>query len=192
MNPVSFKGITNVGACAMTRQTNEKNVRVNNCLIAQLTDDFNGKDLTEFESVVKDCNPDNWYRSFPEDYRLIHIMTEYTADISKEIDDPIPKLYVNYHEVPVKNETLPMFSFIAKLTRKIFNMENFQRANDFKYGIIGRLCLLPNCDLALIAKNLNYKFKTFIDTMPFSDDASKRFAKEINKNINRQMKDFLK
>ena len=46
MNPVSFKGITNVGACAMTRQTNEKNVRVNNCLIAQLTDDFNGKDLT--------------------------------------------------------------------------------------------------------------------------------------------------
>ena len=195
MDSITFNGVKNVGACAFSKNIlgTTKSVVKNN-LIMQLTDDFNGKDLTAFEDVIKKCDAKSWYRSFPEDTRIIHIMTTYTRDESKEIESLIPELYLNYNPVPVNKKTLPLFSFIAKLTRRISNMkdEEFVRAADFVYGPIGRICLIPEYDMLNIANYFKYKFKTFMDEVPFSNKSSREFAKEINKNIDTQMRDYLR
>ena len=195
MDGITFTGIKNIGACGFSKTIPKSPYAiVKNSLIAQLTDDYKGKDLSAFEDVIRECNAKRWYRSFPEDNRIIHIMTEYKTDLSKEIENPVPRLFLNYNQVPVNRETLPLFSFIAKLTRRISNMndDEFVRAGDFVYGPIGRICLIPDFDMKAVAKNLKYKFKNFMDEVPFSNKSSREFAQKINDNINTQMKDYLR
>ncbi|MBR6127284.1 hypothetical protein IKQ21_06325 [bacterium] len=195
MNGITFTGIKNIGACGFSRKIpNSEHAIVKNNLILQLTDDYNGRDLTSFEEVIKNCNAKKWFRNFPEDNRIIHIMTEYQTDLSKEVESIYPSLYLNYNPVPVNKETLPLFSYIAKLTRRIFNMKDseFKRDSDFVYGPIGRICLIPEYDMLAIAKNLKYKFRNFMNEVPFSNQSSRQFAEKINENINKQMIDYLR
>ena len=49
INNVSFTGIRNIGAVQFKRKPNT----ISMSLSAILKDDFNGKDLTEFNSVLK-------------------------------------------------------------------------------------------------------------------------------------------
>lgn len=192
---INFLGVKNIGACSITQQIkNTEYARVRKYLIVQLTDDFNGKDLTEFNQIIKNSNSDGWFRNFPEDKRFIHLITEYICDLSKEIENPIPKLILNFKEVPVNKDTLKLFSFIAKLTRKISNMDTSEIVHnkDFKYGIAGRTFLIPNCDMAQIAQNSQMHFKKFMDQMPYSPMSVINGAKAINENIHKQMIDYLK
>ena len=195
MYGVAFTGIKNIGGCGFSRPiAGTSRAVVKNNLIMQLSDDFKGRDLTAYEDVIKECGADYWYKSFPEDNRIVHIMTEYVTDLSKEIENPIPQLFLNYNPVPVNKKMLPLFSYIAKLTRRISDMEDweFKRANDFVYGPIGRICLLPEFDMMAVAKQMKYKFKDFMDDVIFSNKSSTEFAKKINENIKTQMIDYLR
>lgn len=194
MDGITFTGIKNIGGCGFSKKNPNSNyTTVKHNIIAQLTDDYNGRDLTAFEEVIKNCNAKKWYKGFSEDSRIIHIMTMYETDISKEVESIRPRLYLNYNLVPENKETLPLFSYIAKLTRRVFNMKDdqFVRDSDFVYGPIGRICLIPEYDMMAIAKNLGYRFKNFMDEVPFSNTSSKEFAQKINEEINIQMRNYL-
>ena len=195
INNIAFTGIRNVGGCTNTRiLKGSSQISVSNNLILQLTDDYNGADLSEFKKLINKGNTKNWFKNFPGDNRVFHVMTHYGADMEKEFSETVPSLFINYKLVPVERETLPIFSFIAKITRRISNMADseFKRSDDFKYGIIGRIALVAQCDFAEVAKKAKMNFEEFMDNVPFSNDASRETAEVINKNINEQMKDYLR
>ena len=155
VNNVSFTGVRNIGGCTNTRMVRgSSHISVFNNMILQLTDDYNGADLSEFKKLISKCNTTNWYKNFPGDNRVFHFMTNYSADMEKEFSESVPALYLNYQIIPVRKETLPIFSFIAKMTRKISTMKDseFKRSDDFKYGVIGRIALVAQCDFAEVAK----------------------------------------
>ena len=194
MNNITFTGIKNIGACSMSREISPTETNVRHFLIAQLTDDYNGKDLTEYEKTIKLCTSKKWQPGEMTDNRLIHLMTEYSLNPENEFSETVPKLFLNYKLIPEDSKRMPLFTLIAKLTRKIFNMQNqeYAVAKDFKYGILGRMLLMPGYDMQAIANGFNINYYKFMDMVPFNYNSAVKFSKIINEHIKKQMINYLK
>ena len=194
MNNVSFTGLRNIGGCTLYQTTLQQNIyEKQDYLIALLTDDYNGKDLTEFKNVAKLCRDKLGSCTNADDNRFLHIETKTLCNVENEYEKYVPKIFINGKEVPPSRSTIPMFSYIAKLTRRINGMksEEFVYNQDFKYGTAGRTSLVPDYDLGDIVRNFKWKLSEFIEKI-YSADSSCCTAKVVNDNISEIMMDYFK
>ncbi len=124
INNVNFTGLRNIGSCEFQRQPNT----ISKSLSLVLSNDSNGKDLAEFKSVIAKVTPD---------------LEKFRNNISSEIVNVECKssgwhftdaLYLNGEEVKVNDKNLPIFTYIAKVTKKITGMpdNNFIVNEDYK------------------------------------------------------------
>ena len=193
MNNINFTGLKNIGGITIKQQHLFGDFqKQQDYLLVHLTDDYNGHDLAEFKDVVRKCQPDLGACTFGPDNRFIHIMTRTVKETNNEFDIPVPQLFVNNKLVPVTDKTLPLFSYVAKLTKRIQNMDDndFVYNNDFKYGQAGRLFMIDGVDLSNLAAGANISENELMDKL-YSSMSAKQFAKLINKNVQKQMIDYI-
>lgn len=77
----------------------------------QLKDDFNGKDLTDFNNAAKSSDLKNYRNPINQNFLNINIAQNNKKDIFK--------IVINDKELKVKDENLKLISFIAKLLTRI-------------------------------------------------------------------------
>lgn len=124
INNISFTGIRNIGAAQFQRNSNS----VSLSLSAILKDDFNGKDLTEFNSVLKKTFEDQAAKFKNPDYNdLLNV------EFLSKLDADEGKVFVNGSALDVNNHNLPMFTYLAKMTRKIAGLSDPQMPVDTAY-----------------------------------------------------------
>lgn len=155
---------------------------INTNLIVNLTDDIHGKDLTEFRKVFDKCKLSKEFL-FPGDDEFVHIMTSKLGD-----DSYVPHTFLNFKEIPTENSTMPLFTFISKLTKNLSNIsdKDYVVTPSFKYGFGGENYLLPNLGLSSI-KGTNVDVKDMV----YCPETVRAHAKDINNDIFEQMLDYL-
>ena len=136
---VSFTGFKNAGYLTATR-IGEEPVEVYQSNI-QLTDDANGKDLTEFKNVIQKTGG-NFINPINRDFVNIEcVRRPYTDDYGDGVENFI---FLNQREVEVCDKNLPIFSFLAKLTRNIAKKplndfvvnKNYLGSDNCRYGVM--------------------------------------------------------
>ena len=192
-NKINFTGLKNIGACAVKAgHIGGQFEKCNMHLLVQLTDDFNGKELTEFKNIIRNCSPKFKYNKLEGTDDFVNIATRTVTNNEVEFDYNIPQLLINGMEVPAKRKTLPLFSFIAKITKKISQMTNkeFVVNKDFKYGPDGAKYIIPGSDISDLGKSTQ-EHKMIMDKT-YSPEVARFYANEINLNIQKQMEEYLK
>ena len=131
MNNINFTGIKNVGYTQRYYtqkgeyvKTGDEFTEVENehFINFELTDDFNGNDLSEYKRIIRTTDLHNFVN--PVNPNFLNIM------ISKDVvtDNLGPKkdyqIWINDsdRELEIKHKNLAMMSFIAKMLRKAANM----------------------------------------------------------------------
>lgn len=131
MNNINFTGIKNVGYTQRYYtqkgeyvKTGDEFTEVENehFINFELTDDFNGNDLSEYKRIIRTTDLHNFVN--PVNPNFLNIM------ISKDVvtDNLGPKkdyqIWINDsdRELEIKDKNLAMMSFIAKMLRKATNM----------------------------------------------------------------------
>ena len=186
MNNISFTGLQNVGACSVACPV-EGGKRLGTSLLVNLTNDFKGKDLAEYENVMRKCS-DSFDHYFPYDKNFLHVQTQKFVPDDEEFET-VPQLIVNGFPVVPETKTMPLFSYIAKLTKRIIGSAegDIKIANDFKYG--------PDADSYISGVKIsevegNQEQRNFILDNIYSLPAAKYGAKNINNDIQAQMMDY--
>lgn len=114
INNINFTGISNIGFAQFRREPGAKHA-LSSSLSMVLRDDLKGSDLSEFKSVLKKItnSPNEYYfdKSKPNVLNL---------ECYRDRNDSLVMLNGNVLEV--ENKTMPLFTYLAKLTRKILNM----------------------------------------------------------------------
>lgn len=186
MNNVSFTGLRNIGACSFAYNY-EKGKRIGTALLVNLIDDNKGKDFSEYKDVMRKCS-ESFEHYFPEDKNFLHVQTiKYFPD--DEDFETVPQLVVNGYVVPTENKTMPLFSYIAKLTKRIIGSTegDIKISNDFKYG--------PDADIYISDIKISEleasqeRRKLILDNI-YSLPSAKAGAKNINNDIQAQMMDY--
>ena len=118
---VNFTGLSNIGYVKFRRGINHAR-----SISMVLKDDYKGKDLEQFKNVV----------------RKVSVKTgDYLNDVSSDvlniecINSEIGNhVFVNGKYLHANDKNLPMFSYIAKITRQIENMKHSDMVvnNDYK------------------------------------------------------------
>lgn len=181
-NKISFTGYKNVGVFQVLMTDARKNpLVVNTNLLVQLTDDFNGKDLEKFYQITKKCKPHVNIPRFNLDKNFVYISSanSYQEGVGSQI-------FVNGKEIPSKDETLPLFTYLANLTKRIVASAKKKEIvvnNDFKYGEEGRLYLCTNDE---VAKNISDEV---LETM-YDQNNTGQGAEIINDTIAARMEDY--
>lgn len=186
MNNVSFTGLRNIGACSFAYNY-EKGKRIGTALLVNLIDDNKGKDFSEYKDVMRKCS-ESFEHYFPEDKNFLHVQTiKYFPD--DEDFETVPQLVVNGYVVPTENKTMPLFSYIAKLTKRIIGSTegDIKISNDFKYG--------PDADIYISDIKISEleasqeRRKLILDNI-YSLPSAKAGANNINNDIQAQMMDY--
>lgn len=186
MDNINFTGLKNIGFLNIYEKQPQIPfpLRRSNMII-QLTDDYNGKDLSEFKEILKKCATKEESYIFPHDSNFLHL---FTAQYENSID--IPELFVNWIKVPTENKTMPLFTYIAKVTKRIASMKSkdFIVDNDFKYGPDGNEYIFPMKKLTdfIYPENIPRTLD-----MIYSQHSCKYGADKINNDIQTQMLDYL-
>ena len=142
---VSFTGFKNAGFLNVVQPLSNQVILNFN---TQLTDDYNGKDLSEFRAALKKANTGSGYINSvnPE---FVNVM----AVITVEKDGFKNAVYLNNNELEVCDKNLPIFSNIAKITRKvastpfdkfILNQDHLS-SDDLRYGMLLDMDLKEQC-----------------------------------------------
>lgn len=174
---VNFTGIRNIARVEFKR-TNDV---VSKSLSMVLKDDVNGKDLTEFNSVIK---------------KITDTTSHYKNNVNPDVLNiecgkygKLKSLYINGKYIEANDKNLPVFSYLGKLTKKISAMpdKNFYIDKDY---------LMTEADEALIhgvkmSENLPdfIKTKEFIKQF-FEVSYVKKTAKDINNFIQNLMNKY--
>lgn len=181
INNISFTGIRNIGAAQFKRSENT----VSLSLSTILRDDFNGKDLTEFNSVLKRTFGDKASKFKNPDYKdLLNI--EFISKLKANEG----RVLVNGAVVSVNDNNLPMFTYLAKMTRKIAALSDNQMPVDASYKSFYANETLVN-GKTIFPKELSCK--EMQDNMApfFKPDAVRSAANVGNKFIQKMMEIFL-
>lgn len=181
MDKINFTGIRNIGALRI-RIPKDSTELVNTHMIVNLTDDAAGKDLSEFREVLNKCKPVLNNMEFAQNDNFVHVLSASYADGSC-----VPDLAVNHKIIRPETKTLPLFSYIAKLTKRISNIKDneFIVTPEFKYGVEADNYLIPGTKLS----SLGIPNAT---DLAYSAESARMYSKEINNNILEQMMDYLK
>lgn len=181
INNVSFTGIRNIGAVQFKRKPNT----ISMSLSATLKDDFNGKDLTEFNSVLK--------KTFGKDaskFKNPNYNDLLNVEFITKHDTGEGRVLLNGDLVAVNDNNLPMFTYLAKITRKIAALSDDQMPVDASYkGFYANETLVNG--KTIFPKELSCK--EMQDNMaPFFKPDSVRYAANVgNKFIQKMMEIFL-
>ena len=115
INNISFTGIRNIGFIEFSKNFTI-GLSKHKSLSMVLSDDFNGKDLTEFLDVIK---------KIPRTQTgYLHQSSKNMLNIECATLNGEKLLSVNGRAIEVNDEHLPMFSYIARLTKKIAAMKD--------------------------------------------------------------------
>ena len=87
-------------------------------LTVQLTDDYNGKDLTEFKNAIVSSDLERKYPN-PIGNDFLHIAVEKEDYQKGYLKNSKVSYYVNGEEVKINDKNLKFIGFVAKLLKKI-------------------------------------------------------------------------
>ena len=79
----------------------------------ELTDDYNGKDLTNFKRAVMKADTENGFNDFNINFLQLHIAKPNTKEFGKF------KIFLNDSEVEIKDENLGLLSFIVQMLQRV-------------------------------------------------------------------------
>ena len=154
-------------------------------LLVKLTNDKFGNDLDAFEQTLALCTPDLDSFHFIHDKRYINIFTE------KPYHSTIPsKLFLNLEKLPIRKNTLPMFDFLAKLTKKIAKKpdEEFIYTDKFPMCDAGDLFIMGDTRISEISKNQRDYIDKTLDV--YNPKIVRQIAQAINNGIQEQMENY--
>ncbi len=123
INNISFTGIRNMGVAQFQRNADSMSLS----LSATLKNDFDGNDLAEFNSVLKKTFGDKAAKISPSYNDLLNM--EFVSKFNSDEG----KVFVNGAHVEVNDHNLPMFTYLAKMTRKIAGLRDEQMPVDTAY-----------------------------------------------------------
>ena len=192
MNTINFTGVKNIGGLsAISPDMAHQRVVSNNFLLVNLTDDYNGKDLTKFKEIIRKCNPMIGSFTNEQNSNFVHIAYTSVRNPEDETGQTRSNLRINGKKVILKDENLPLFSFIAKLTGRISDIddEDFVLNRDFVTGPEARELIIPGADIAEIAKDKNLDLEEFLDHI-YSPQVTRCNAQVINQGIQKMMVDY--
>ena len=114
VNNITFTGISNIGCINFKREPGAKGA-LSKSISMVLRDDLKGKDFSEYNQVLHRItkSPSDFYFK-PDEKNILNI--ECYSDRNGDV------LMLNGNVIEPENKTMPIFSYIAKLTRKIANM----------------------------------------------------------------------
>lgn len=175
INNINFTGIRNIGSMQFQREgcNMAKNLSMTLC------DDVHGKDLQEFKDVLQKITGGCFKN---EDHsQLLNLECLPTTDGRRFLS-------VNGVVLEEKDENLPMFSYIAKLTRRISEMPKKDMVvnNDYK-NIAGRETLIAGIEI----ENYDELVENGTVEQIFDKDWVKDAASKINKFIEKMMYSYL-
>ena len=152
-NKINFTGLKNTAALQFIKCNTVNNEKIiNTNMLVQLTDDFNGKDLTEFYDVVKKCKTLGFeIPRFNLDKNFIYLSCQKSSNTSY-----LPNLYINGKRLASKNATMPMYSYIMKLAKRVSKMaekNEIEVNKDFKYGEDAPVYINPFNEIKLELNN---------------------------------------
>ena len=124
INNISFTGMRNIGVAQFRRSENTFSVS----LSAILKDDFNGNDLTEFNSVLKKT-----FKNNASNYKNQDTPNLLNVEFLAKLNENDGNVFVNGHKVDVNDNNLPMFTYLAKKTREIMGLSDNQMPVDTAY-----------------------------------------------------------
>ena len=183
MDKINFTGIKNTGFMhTKVIHPNYMRALQRNYLLVQLTDDYNGKDLAEFKETVKKCQPELGECVFPYDSSFVNIFTQ------KWDDNDIPRLFVNFKEIVPSRSTMPLFSYIAALTRRLADIPKVEINRCFKYGPDGDKFMYGDVNLSEIVRD-SAQLENALQSI-YNVKSVNAGAKLINNDIQEQMYDF--
>ncbi len=111
---INFTGISNIGFINFRREPGAKGA-LSRSLSMVLRDDVKGKDLSEYKLVLrKITDSPSDYHFDPDSPNVLNV--ECYSDRNGDV------LMLNGNVIEPDTNTMPVFSYIAKLTRKIANM----------------------------------------------------------------------
>lgn len=170
MNNISFTGIKNMSYCF------DKARDFNDVITKErwLNVELSGRDLHKFRKAFKKSNLDKRWYTNPIQDNFLNINTYSTPS-----EDAIA---INNNLLEVNDETLPMFTELARLTRKILNKENRELICDEKY---------LNSKSFNTALFMDKEFDDLTSTRFHMPDYIKKGAKSINNVIQRIMEKYL-
>ena len=102
---VNFKGFKNIGTLGPAKSTGAKDVL--NIFNMQLTDDYNGNDLSEYKKVIS---------NHPE---LINTVNPYFMNLISFNFNGKEGLFLNGKKLPLNDDNLDVYSFVVKAFKKI-------------------------------------------------------------------------
>lgn len=120
IRPINFTGIKNAGYASVNTYT-ENGEKSRTILNMQLTDDKNGKDLSEYKMIL------NNYPSLMNDINDEFVNVEFESE--NQGPYVIMQAKINGNPIPVHNKFLPLLNFAKKLVNKVANF----KPKDFKY-----------------------------------------------------------
>lgn len=178
INNVSFTGLKNVGCFVF--QDSPTSFR--NALSAIITDDAKGQDVVEFRKVVDKVAQKSENFMNNRNYNLLNIETHISPESRT--------LYLNNKPVKVNDENLPIFSYLAKLTKRIANMPKKDIIIEGDYVNLATPDNLVS-DRRIIFKGYeDYWNYTGIYDNYFEPDTVQPFAKQFNKFIQEKMNKY--
>ncbi len=171
MDKISFTGIKNVSHFAERFRDYNDVIAEENWLNAELT----CRDLHRFQRAMKRSNLHKKDYTNPLKDNFLHINTYSITDEEA--------IAINDNLLEVNDETLPMFTELARITRKIFNKKDSKFVCDEKY-------LDSDCFNKAIF--IDKEIDDLTSTQLHMPENAKNGAKKINNVIQRIMERYFK
>jgi len=180
---VSFTGIKNTGFLKVITPSTKTKAAVLNM---QLTDDYNGNDLSEFKKLIK--VPGFYEKYINElDKEFVNIVATYSES---EYGSKSLSFYLNGSELKPQRKTMPLYTFLAKITRNFANTpkEKCIVNSDYLASDKARYGIYPGVDLRSTCESAGYE--KMLSTL-HSPEITKKGALIINDLIQEKMMDYL-
>jgi len=183
---VNFTGLSNPTYLLIKNNSNNETVHMFSSI---LNDDINGTDYTNFKNALhKNDIPMISYIN-PINLKMVSIA------INKAKDEHYGYTYkfrLNGEVLPINRNTMPIFDFLAKMTRtiantpedKIIKNRDYVDSDEIRYG------LFPGIDMEKLLNNSGTEAEEMFNIIRGSQNAI-RGAGIVNKNIHNAMVDYL-
>lgn len=177
---INFTGISNIAGVSFSRKGNS----ISRSLSMVLSNDFNGQDFTNFQNVLKKIpnKSDEFKNSVSPDILNIECVYE-------PLNNKNSALYVNGQKLDVNDDNLPMFSYIAKLSKRIVGMDDKSIIvyNDYKKYMADEAIIYGVSFKKNLPDSLNKE--EIIDSV-FLPKNSKSFAQYVNNFVQDLMNNY--
>ena len=128
IQPLSFKGIKNIGYAKLTYTDENTHTKINRNIINMQLNNKNGsKDLAEYKKLIR--NFPAYENIINENFLHFEIDTQDNPNIVNLLVEP----KLNGVGLPCNKETKPIYNFIESLLQRITRMKKSEFTNDAKF-----------------------------------------------------------